>query len=919
MANANRPENRPLQPELTTLMQTVREAVVIIKLDGTIAEWNRSAEQLYGYPAEEIIGQSVAKLIPEDDPHQWSRIAEGIRQGETFEDFETYHQRKDGQGIAVSLRLSPIRDELRRIVGALSIAADITERNQLARAERNEYFLSSIVSSADDAIISKNVHGVVTTWNPAAERIFGYTADEMVGKPLSLLLAPDHPDEESQILKRIRRGERVEHYETQRRRKDGQIIDVSITVSPIKDGMGRVIGASQIARDITERKRLEKAERDQLFLVAIISSAEDAIISKDLYGIVTSWNKGAEKVFGYTEDEMIGTPIGRLIPPNHPEEEPQILARIRRGERIEHYESKRVRKDGRIIDVSLTISPIRDQMGRIVGASKIARDITQRKVWQRAELAESFLGALVESADDAIIGKDLDGIVTSWNPAAEKLYGYSAAEMVGKPISLLIPADHPDEEPQILQRIRRGERIRHYDTKRIRKDGGVIDVSLTISPILDSLGRIVGASKIARDITEKKRAEAREREILRGAQEARRQAELARQQAEQASRAKDEFLATVSHELRTPMTAIMGWSRMLMSGQLSPERQRQALETIDRNARSQAQLIEDLLDVSRIISGQLRVDFKTVDMAAVVTAAVEALHPTAEAKRIRVDFVLSAGAGPILGDAERLQQVVWNLLSNAIKFTPRDGHIQIELRRVESQVELRVIDSGAGIKPEFVAHVFERFSQADSSITRSRGGLGMGLAIVKSLVELHGGVVSAASEGEGRGAVFTVKLPISAARADGIRQPPVQKPQLQPEIRQRSDLVGLKLLVVDDEPDTCELLRFVFDECGAIVEIAQNVNAALEVFDKWHPDILISDIGMPDIDGYELIRRIREDRRSRIPAVALTAMARVEDRMKALAAGYQMHVSKPVQPVELITIVATLVLLVDRDPKPENS
>ncbi|HYR43233.1 MAG TPA: PAS domain S-box protein, partial [Terriglobia bacterium] len=720
------------------------------------------------------------------------------------------------------------------------------EEYELPKRELLQPELENLLHLAREAVVISKLDGIITGWNRSAEQIYGYTAVETIGESVSRLIPPAETDQWFLIAERIRRGETIEDFETKWIRKNGRLVDLSLRLSPIRDAMRQVAGVLCLGTDITDRKWLERAERNEFFLAAIVSSAEDAIISKDLQGIVTSWNRAAEKVFGYTADEMIGQPILKLIPPDHVDEEPQILERIRHGARIEHYESRRTRKDGRIIDVSLTISPIKDHMGRIIGASKIARDITQRKRWQLAEVAQSFLGALVESAEDAIISKDLDGIVTSWNPAAEKLYGYNGEEMIGKPISILIPADHPDEETQILERIRRGERIVHYETKRVRKDGGLIDVSLTVSPIRDTLGRIIGASKIARDITEKKRGEARERDILRHTQEARRQAELARKQAEQASTAKDEFLATISHELRTPMTAIMGWSRMMMTGQLSPDRQQRALETIDRNARSQAQLIEDLLDISRITSGKIRVEFQTVDMTAVVNAAVEALRPAAEAKRIRIESVFISGAGPIVGDSERLQQVVWNLLSNAIKFTPRGGLVQVELQRVESQVELRVTDNGMGIDPAFVPYVFDRFSQADSSITRSSGGLGMGLAIVKSLVDLHGGVVSVSSPGEGQGAVFSVKLPISAVRVDAIRERPVEKPRLAAALTQRDDLVGLKLLVVDDEPDTCDLLQFLFNECGAIVETAQSTATALDLFDRWHPDILISDIGMPD-------------------------------------------------------------------------
>jgi CheY-like chemotaxis protein/two-component sensor histidine kinase len=362
------------------------------------------------------------------------------------------------------------------------------------------------------------------------------------------------------------------------------------------------------------------------------------------------------------------------------------------------------------------------------------------------------------------------------------------------------------------------------------------------------------------------------------------------------------------------MTAIVGWSRLLLSGQLRPDLQQRALETIDRNARSQAQLIEDLLDVSRIVTGKLRVDLKPVDLGGVVLAAVEAIRPSAEAKRIRMQTLFETGLAPILGDAERLQQVVWNLLSNAVRFTNPMGTVQVELGRVDSRVELRVRDDGVGIKQEFLPHIFDRFTQADSSITRSQGGLGMGLAIVKSLVELHGGAVSAYSAGENQGALFTIKLPVSVVW-HGRSMPPGSKNPVETAAFDCPELVGVKILVVDDEKDTCDMLRFIFNSVGAVVETASSVEGALAVFDRWKPDIVVSDIGLPHVDGYELIRILRTQRRSAVPAVALTAMARIEDRIKALNSGYQMHVAKPIEPKELVSIVAGLAGLVDRNPE----
>jgi len=780
-------------------------------------------------------------------------------------------------------------------------------RNDDSNSETTAFQFATLLQTISEAIIGVTASGQINLWNLGAERLLGYKAEEIIGKDASVLIPAHLAAQDGTLTRRLQYVNSILEVETSRVHKDGHQVDISLTYSVVRDQARTVIGWIIVAGSLAEHKRLETAERDQLFLSAIVSSADDGIVSKDLDGIVTSWNKAAERIFGYTEEEMIGKPIALLIPADHPNEEPQILSRIRRGERIAHYETQRIRKDGRLIDVALTVSPIRDRSGRVIGASKIVRDISERQRWQKAEAAESFLGALVDSADDAIISKTLDGIVTSWNPAAEKLYGYSAAEMVGKPIVILIPSDHPDEEARILERIRRGERISGYETKRIKKDGTLMDVSLTVSPIKDSLGRVIGASKIARNITEQKRAAVRERDALR-------QAQLSRRQAEEASRTKDEFLATISHELRTPMTAIVGWSRLLLSGQLTPELQHQAFETIDRNARSQAQLIEDLLDVSRIVSGKLRIDLKPADLGSVVLSAVESVRPSAEAKRIRIRTMISSDAGPIMGDPERLQQVIWNLLSNAIKFTASQGSVQIEVRRIESQVELQVKDNGAGIKAEFLPHIFERFTQADSSLTRTHGGLGMGLAIVKSLVELHGGVVFASSSGEGQGATFTVKLPVSAIRDD--RSLPPAKPRLSSETGfNYPELVGVKILVVDDEKDTCDMLRFLFNSVGAVVETASSVETALQALDQWAPDILVSDIGMPNVDGFELIRMIRQERHSRIPAVALTAMARVDDRVKVLNAGFQMHVPKPVEPKELISIVAGLAGLVDRKPR----
>ena len=407
--------------------------------------------------------------------------------------------------------------------------------------------------------------------------------------------------------------------------------------------------------------------------------------------------------------------------------------------------------------------------------------------------------------------------------------------------------------------------------------------------------------------------------LFEAVQRARAEAELAAlenerlyREAQESSRLKDEFLATVSHELRTPLTAILGWAHLLRRGGFNGDSTLKALETIERNARSQAQLIDDLLDVSRIITGKLRIDIRPVTPNSFIESAIEAVAPAAEAKGVRIQRIMDTGVVSVAGDPVRLQQIVWNLLSNAIKFTPKGGRVQVRLGRVNSHIEISVSDSGGGIEPEFLPYVFDRFRQADQRSTRQHGGLGLGLAIVRHLVELHGGTVRAESPGLNQGSTFTVFLPVAPVYqsiGQGERVHPAARDTL-PNYECPDRLDGLKVLIVDDEPDTRELLKMGLAQCGAEVKAAGSVAEALEMLITDAPDLLISDIGMPDEDGYDLIRRVRElpsENGRKIPAIALTAYARVEDRMQALRAGYQMHVPKPVELAELVAVAASLV------------
>jgi PAS domain S-box-containing protein len=630
------------------------------------------------------------------------------------------------------------------------------------------------------------------------------------------------------------------------------------------------------------------------WVAAILDSSDDAIVSKTLDGLITSWNRAAERIFGWTAAEAVGRSITIVIPPERLAEEEDILARIQQGEKIEYFETTRIRKDGTRFEISLTVSPIKNAKGEVIGASKIARDISERR---HGDEARARLAAIVDSADDAIVSKTLDGVITSWNRAAQAMFGWTAAEAVGQRITLIIPRERWPEEDEVLARVRKGESIDHFDTVRVRKNGERIDVSLTVSPVKDARGRIIGASKIARDVSERKRAEAERTKLLQTVQQA-------REEAEELNRSKDQFLAMLSHELRTPLNAIFGWARMLQSAAMDEATSRRAIDAILRNATAQVQLVEDLLDVSRIITGKMRLDVQSLDLKSVIESALDAVQPAAAAKGLKIETALDPNAGPVVGAADRLRQVVWNLLMNAIKFTPRDGRVQVHLRKVKSHVEIVVSDNGEGIQPEILPFIFDRFRQGDSTTTRPHGGLGLGLALVRHLVDLHGGRVRAASEGPGRGATFVVELPVAilGSEAGTTLEASAATGAL--------PLQNVRVLLVDDDADGLDLTTVMLTNSGAQVKTAVSVAAALNVLESWPADVLVSDIEMPGEDGYELLRRIRAKERggrTRLPALALTAYGRPEDRRRTLAAGFNLHLAKPIDPSELVLAVANLV------------
>jgi PAS domain S-box-containing protein len=652
------------------------------------------------------------------------------------------------------------------------------------------------------------------------------------------------------------------------------------------------------------------ADADELHnhLAAIVASSDDAILSKNLEGIILTWNAGAQRLFGYTADEAIGKSVTMLIPPDHMDEEPQILQRLRRGERIDHYETVRVRKDGSRLDIALTVSPIRNSRGQIVAASKIARDITvQKRAAGALAASDARFRIMADSAPVLIWMADTTKRCTWFNKGWREFTGRPLEEDLGFGWSQNV---HADDLQSVMQNY-----TEHFEARtpfRIehrlgRHDGTWRWVINDATPLFEGhYGRFSGYVGSCIDITEFRRAQTDRDELLRAER-------AARSEAERLSHVKDEFLATLSHELRTPLNAILGWSTLLRRLDRDSPDYGKGLDTIERNARIQTQIIGDLLDMSRIISGKVQLDVQPVRLNDVISAALDVVRPSVEAKKLRLRVTLDSRGTHIRGDPSRLQQIVWNLLTNAVKFTPSGGRIDVVSNRENSHVEISVEDSGAGIKPEFLAFVFDRFRQADSSTTRRHGGLGLGLSIVKHLVELHGGSVRVKSPGEGLGSTFIVALPISVIRTE---ESSLQERPTFADIALSSvdlpSLSGITALVVDDEADARTLIERLIQESGGRALMASSAEEALRVLAAEPVDILISDIGLPEVDGYQMIQRLRkhEDKRLRtLTAIALTAYARAEDRQRALLAGYQMHLSKPAEPRELIAAIASLLNL----------
>ena len=772
------------------------------------------------------------------------------------------------------------------------VVALLGEAARRATREANERreLLRVTLRSIGDAVITTGTDGRVTYLNDVAASLTGWTLAEATGRPLETVFQVVNESTrapvESPATRALREGVVVglaNH--TVLLGRDGTEYPIDDSAAPIRDDLGNVSGCVLNFRHVTTQRRVEQERTAQLhtarLMAAIVESSDDAIVSKRLDGTIQSWNAGAERLFGHTAEQAVGRHISLVIPPDRLPEEDQIVARLRAGERIDHFETERVRADGRRIFVSLTISPLRDAGGEVVGASKIVRDVTERRV---AEAERQKFVTLVEHSTDFIGICDLRGVPIFVNRAGLELVGLDSVEEAARTTveSFFFPEDRDrimrDFFPSVLER-GHGEvdvRFRHFRTGEARW------MAYKVLSLPGSDGKPVAFATVSQDVTERRQLADNLRALARDLSEA--------------DRRKNEFLAMLAHELRNPLAPISNAARALRLGIGDGATVRTASEMLERQVGQLSRLVDDLLDVSRISRGKIELRRSRVELAPIVHQAVEALRPAVTLMRHELTVELPDAPIVVDADATRLAQVIGNLVNNAGKFTNAGGHISLVVSRDGAEAVIRVRDDGIGIAAEHLPRVFDMFAQVDTSLERSRDGLGIGLTLVKTLVELHGGSVAAASDGPGRGSEFTVRLPLT----DEVRPAEPREPA-----GPAAHAPARRVLVVDDNLDGAESLALLLRFAGHQVEVAHDGQLALAVAERFRPDVALLDIGLPGLNGYEVCQRLRRESWGRtMTIVALTGWGQDEDRRRSSEAGFDSHMVKPVDPPALLKLLA---------------
>ena len=846
--------------------------------------------------------------------------------------------------------------------------------------------LAAIVASSDDAIVSKDLDGTIQSWNRGAELLFGYTAEEAVGRSIRIIIPQDRQNEEDEVLARIRLGLSISHFETIRQRKDGTLVPISLSVSPLRNEAGQIVGVSKIARDLSERHHAERLLESARFarvdlqrrLMTLVAASSQLLLSPRVEHVMPAalnlvtqlldadccalwrlgqrgWRIGAlhgvSESFAHRLIATFGDASAGRVPFADPMIAVDVMAEPMLEEQREAYAAEAI--------VSLVAVPLRvgsdmtgtlvayyrkphtfseveietaRALGNLVSAAITTAELydVQRRSREQSDLLAAATAALAGSLDyhetlrriaqlavpqvadwcavdieredggvERVALAHVDGVKAvkarelqrKYPPDPKSSSGIHEVLRTGVPILVSevtdVMLERRARNPEHLAGLRELG-VRSYMSVPLRAHNRTLGV----------LTFVAGESGRRYDVMDLQFAQDLASRVAMAVENARAYEETLR-----ANRLKDEFLATLSHELRTPLNAILGYARMIKSGMVNPARLPRAVEIIHKNSVALTKIVEDVLDVSRIISGKMRLKTQTLDLAPVVAVSVETVQPAAEAKGIALHGVVEPGPAQVIGDPDRLQQVMWNILSNAVKFTSNGGTVSVRLEPTDAHVDIIVADTGVGIAPEFLPHIFERFRQGDSRFAREFGGLGLGLAIARHIVEMHGGTIQASSEGPGKGSTFRVRLP--ATHTVKVVTEPAAAIQRRPG---RHRLEGVHVLVVDDDADALSMVRELLETEGASVTTALSADEALTLIEQQHPDLLLSDIGMPAMDGFELIRRVRELPSSigGLPAAALTAYAQPEDRTRALRSGFQAHLAKPIDPSELLTAVERL-------------
>lgn len=783
------------------------------------------------------------------------------------------------------LRIAALRNAEEILIARNRVEQELRDakealENKIQELEEQREWFQVTLASIGDAVITTDAACMVTFLNPIAEAMTGWTSSEAAGAPLASVLTivneltqqpVEHPV--TRVLGEGRIGGLANH--TSLVRRDGTVTAIEDSAAPIRDRSGRVAGTVMVFRDVTAQRKVEAAlNASEVRFRTIFNQAAVGIAVTDLTGRFVQVNAKFAEVFGYSIEELQQRTFLDLTHSLDLADAQESLHRLVRQECSDLVlESRSLRRDGTIIWSLSTITLVKDSAGQPQHLLGVVEDISERKL---AEEAQARLVAVITSSDDSIISMTLDGAILSWNRGAEHMYGYTANEMIGHTTRVLIPSDRLEEESTILGRIRRGERIEHYETVRVRKDGVALNVSIALSPIKDSRGRIIGASKITRDITQSKRIEATLRET---------------------DRRKDEFLATLAHELRNPLAPIRQAALISKSDAATDAQRRWSHNVISRQVNHMSLLLDDLLDISRITRGTLDLRLEDTELADILESAAETARPIIDAKRHTFTIDAPEESVRFMADPLRLAQILSNLLTNAAKYTDPQGRIQLRVECGPGSITFTVTDSGIGIATEALKNIFEMFSQVKSAQDRSEGGLGIGLSLTKGLVDLHGGKIEAHSAGLGFGSKFIVRLP----RGD------LKRAVTPPAAVNAARLVGRRVLIADDNRDAAETLSMLLQMDGHDVQVVHDGRAAVSAFAAFKPEIALVDIGMPELNGYEVARLVREDAHGQaVTLIAVTGWGQERDKQRALEAGFDHHFTKPVEPHRIDKILRSL-------------